>query len=199
MQFWNLQSLKRLCLDGVGLTVFPPSVGRLRKLEVLSVTNNKMNDLPVTLAFCQNLKELNLQKNSFTRLPGIIVRLPNLRDLRRLDNPLPSLWNGFAQPPHINIKTPSAPTTKEKPTFNPDSLQTLCTKVAFSHHIDYWANGRVGPLQCKILDHLASQFTVCEHCNAAIPKKGNFIFVDRIVTNKYLLRYINTGTHTYAW
>ena len=168
-QFWSLQNLKGLCLDGVGLTEFPPSVGRLRQLEVLSVKKNRLQDLPVTLAFCQNLKELNLQQNRFTRLPGIILHLPNLKELRRLDNSLPPLWNGFASAPHINVNKPSK---QQNTTFNPDTLQTLCTKVAFSHHIDYWADGSVGPLQCKTLDYLASQFTICENCNAAIPKRG---------------------------
>lgn len=161
----------------MGLTTLPPSVGRLRQLEVLSVKNNMLNDLPATLAFCQKLKDLNLKNNQFRRLPGILLSLPNLQELRRLDNPLPQLFNGFVQPPHITIKTPDstlASSQQQKPSFNPDSLQMLCTKVAFTHRIDYWACRSVGPLQCKTLDHLALQFTVCEHCNTAIPKTGTY-------------------------
>ena len=175
MQFWNMQNLKRLSLDSMGLTTFPPSVGRLRQLEVLSVKNNELHDLPVTLAFCTRLKDLNLQNNKFKCLPGVLLRLPNLQELRRFGNPLPQLSSGFYQPPHIYIHTPSRSSRYLKPTLM--SLQSLCTKVIFTHHIDYWANGTVGPLQCKTLDRLASQFTVCEHCNIAIPNKGIYMYL----------------------
>ena len=183
-QFWNLHHLKRLYLDSMGLTTFPASVGRLRQLEVLSVKNNQLNDLPITLAFCKKLKDLNLSNNKFVFLPDVLLRLPNLQELRRLDNPLCQLYHGFEHPPHINISTPSnsVPCSQQtKPTFNPDSLQTLSTKAAFTHHIDYWANETVGVLQCRILDHLASQFTVCEHCNAAMSKTGMYISTEHII------------------
>ena len=171
IQFWNMQNLKRLLLDSMGLTTFPPSVGRLRQLEVFSVKNNELHDLPVTLAFCTKLKDLNLQNNKFKRLPGVLLRLPNLQELRRFGNPLPQLFSGqFYQPPHIYINTSSGSSQCQKPAFM--SLQSLCTKVIFTHHIDYWATGTVGPLQCKILDCLASQFNVCEYCNRAIPITG---------------------------
>lgn len=161
----------------MGLTVFPASVGRLRQLEVLSLKNNQLNDLPITLAFCKKLKDLNLSKNKFNLLPGVLLRLPNLQELRRLDNPLSQLYHGFELPPHIKISTPSnsVPSSqKTEPIFNPDSLQTLSSKAAFTHHIDYWASETVGALQCRILDHLASQFTVCEQCNAAMSKTGMY-------------------------
>lgn len=162
-----MQSLKRLLLDNMGLTTFPPSVGRLRQLEELSVKNNELHDLPVTLTFCTQLKDLNLQNNKFKCLPGVLLRLPNLQELRRFGNPLPQLSSDF---PHIYINTPYRPFLSLKPTLM--SLQSLCTKVIYTLHIDYWATGTVGPLQCKILDCLASQFTVCEHCNTAIPNAG---------------------------
>ena len=168
IQFWNMQNLKRLSLDGMALSALPQSVGRLRQLEVLSVNDNQLRDLPVTLTSCVNLKELNLKNNNFNRLPGILLRLPKLQELRRLDNPLPQLFGGFEQPPHINIKTPS--TTKQPHTT--DSLQSLCSRVVFTQNVDYWSSGRVGPLQCKLLDSLAAQFTLCAHCNKAIPTKG---------------------------
>lgn len=182
-QFWNLHNLKRLYLDSMGLTTFPASVGRLRQLEVLSVKNNQLNDLPITLAFCKKLKNLNLSNNKFAFLPDVLSRLPNLQELRRLDNPLHQLYHGFEHPPHINISTPSnsVPCSQTKPTFNPDPLQTLSTKAAYTHHIDYWTNETVGVLQCRILDHLASQFTVCEHCNASMSKTGTYTSTEHIM------------------
>ena len=160
-------------MDGTGLSSFSPSVGRLRKLEVLSLAKNNLTDLPVTLGFCENLKTLNLQGNKFRYIPGIVLHLDKLEDLRRLDNPLPPRWSGFETAPHIN--TTSKGDDKKEKVYNPDSLQTLCTRVAFTNHIDYWKLDTVGPLQCKILDSLASQFVICENCHAATPKRGTHL------------------------
>ena len=171
MQFWSMKSLKKLCLDEMGLTTLPPSVGQLRQLEVLSLKGNNLRDLPVTLIFCQKLKDLNLKKNQFHSIPGILLRLSSLQELRRHDNPLPQLYHGFEAPPHIKISSQSSSTKQTNPVFNPGSLQSSCTRVVFTHHIDYWANSSIGSLQCKILDCLASQFTLCDHCNAAITSK----------------------------
>ena len=168
-------------MDSTGLKKFPPSAGRLRKLEVLSLSKNKLEDLPVTLGFCQSIKVLNLQGNQFRRIPGIVLHLKNLKELRRLDNPLPPRWQGFASPPHVNV--PKQSTSSKENIYNPESLQTLCTKVTFTHQVDYWKHESLGVLQCKTLDSLASQFTVCEQCHTAIPNTGK-------LSNKYRLAVI---------
>ena len=182
-------------MDSTGLKKFPPSAGRLRKLEVLSLSKNKLEDLPVTLGFCERIKVLNLQGNNFRRIPGIVLHLKNLEELRRLDNPLPPRWQGFASPPHVNV--PCQPTSKsnEKNIYNPESLQRLCTKVTFTHQIDYWKHESLGVLQCQTLDSLASHFTVCEQCHTAIPNTGkqtnrlaNIVMISNIICRTLLLR-----------
>ena len=171
-------------MDSTGLSAFPPSVGRLRKLETLTLSKNNLSDLPVTLSFCENLKVLNLKGNGFNRIPGVVLRLKKLEDFRRIDNPLPLRWNGFASPPHVTSsysnpdpnKKSKAQNSKTKDgvqvAYNPDGLQMLCTKAVFTYQLDYWKLDMLGPLQCKILDSLASQFVICENCHTAIPKQG---------------------------
>ena len=171
-QLWNLYNVKKLNMDDTGLTKFPPSVGRLRKLEVLSLSKNKLNDLPITLGFCKELRVLNLQKNSFTRIPGVVLHLEKLEDLRRLDNPLPPRWNGFPSHPHVNKYNRAPAKPKQPAVYNPESLQMLCTKVVFTHKIDYWKRDTLGPLQCKTLDNLAADVTICENCHTTVPKQG---------------------------
>ena len=159
-------------MDSTGLKKFPPSAGRLRKLEILSLSRNKLEDLPVTLGFCENLMVLNLQGNKLRRIPGIVLHLKKLKELRRLDNPLPPRWDGFQSPPHVNVRNQSTSNSDKKKVYNPESLQAFCTKVAFTHQIDYWKHDTLGPLQCKTLDSLAPSFTICENCHAAISKTG---------------------------
>ena len=152
----------------MGLTSIPPSVGRLRQLEVLSANNNSLSSLPVSLAFCENLKQLNLKDNKFNMIPSLVLRLPQLKDLRRLGNPLPQLYHGFETSPHIKVSTLNSGKQTTSAVFNPGSLQSLCAKAAFNNKIDYWTTGRVGPLQCMTLDYFATTFKLCEHCNRVV-------------------------------
>ena len=170
-----MQGLKRLILDNMELTFLPPSVGRLRHLELLSANGNLLSSLPVTLSFCENLTELNLQINQLSNIPSTVFNLPHLKDLRRLGNPLPELYHGYEPPPHIKISTPTSAQQSLHTLFNPESLQSLCAETVFAHKIDYWASGSsVGPLQCRHLDCLASNFKLCEYCNRVIPNPGEY-------------------------
>ena len=185
-------------MNDTGLKYFPPSVGRLCKLEVLSLNGNELSELPVTLGFCKQLKVLNLQKNQFTRLPSVILHLEKLEDLRRLDNPLPPRWNGFASFPHLTTSKSMPKTDEQKVVYNSDSLQMLCTKAIFTSHIDYWRLDSVGPLQCKMLDHLAKEFAICENCHSVVHKQGMLsmrLYPDGNITlANYLYKYI-CSTH----
>lgn len=199
--------LKKLYLENMELTSLPPSVGRLRHLEILSAKENKLTSLPITLTFCESLRELNLQQNSLRTLPSTVIHLPQLRDLRRLNNPLPQLFNGFEGAPHITISSTPNTSKQENVLFNPDSLQGLCAKASFTHKIDYWSTENLGQLQSRIMDCLASNFKLCEHCNRAIPPSSKcsrwtncgevdlqcwfFCFVEEMTVDVMLLRYLD--------
>lgn len=179
-----MQSLKKLVMDNTSLQTFPASVGRLRKLEVLSLTKNNLRDLPVTLRFCQNLRVLNLQRNNFRQIPGIVLHLKKLEELRRLDNPLSATYD-ISGPRYVRCQTNTPKKTGNTPIkFNPHSLQTVCSKTIFSSQLDYWQKTTVGPLQCKTLDSLAATFALCEHCNRAIPCQGKHTYYVIIIIIK---------------
>ncbi len=161
-------------MDNTGLKTFPASVGRLRKLEELSLSNNKLCDLPVTLRFCKNLRVLNLTKNKFKQIPAVVLHLEKLEFLKRLDNPLttrdmmtgPMYTRGIGKP--FTNSNSSDGTTTSTVKYNPQSLQTLCTQTIFSTQVDYWKQLSIGPLQCKTLDRLAGTFSLCENCQRVI-------------------------------
>lgn len=52
-----------------------PSVGRLRSLQELSVSYNRLTDLPLTLRLLRNLRTLDITGNPFFRLPGAVYHL----------------------------------------------------------------------------------------------------------------------------
>ena len=155
----------------MGLKELPPSIGRLRRLKHLSISNNYLSTLPVTLAFCQSLSYLNISKNKFRVVPGIVLELQQLEDLRRLDNPLHKRWEGYERVPHISLVRLKS--TAKKTIYNPDSLQALCTRTVMTCHVDYWSEGSFPPLQCKMLDSYASLYTYCGNCHNVINTTAN--------------------------
>ena len=164
-------------MDEMGLETFPASVGRLRKLEVLSLAKNQLSDLPVTLQFCNNLRVLNLQGNKFQQIPAVVVHLESLENLKRFYNPLTPSHN--MPPPRYtrchdcsNKQNTVSASTPVK--FNPRGLQALCTQTIFSTNVDYWNQIFIGPLQCKTLDRLAGEFALCECCKKCIVNRGGY-------------------------
>lgn len=97
----------------------------------------------------------------------MILELKNLKDLRRLENPLKERYNGFAVFPHL-VKS----SMKGSKKTNADSLQALCTKTIMTCNVDYWSQSDFPPLQCKMLDSFAPQYTYCEYCHDAINTIG---------------------------
>ena len=157
-------------MDATQLQKLPPSVGRLQKLELLSLNDNKLKDLPITLSFCENLKVLNLKQNKFVHIPGVVMHLEKLEELRRLNNgQLAKRWEGFERAPHVTVKQEK---TQTKTAYNPDMLQNLCTKLTLKIKLEYWKLNILGPLQCKTLDRLATQFLICEGCGSPIYSDG---------------------------
>ena len=63
-------------------------MGKLPKLQSLSLSDNKVESLPPTLAQLTNLHSLNLHNNKLTTLPMEILQLWNLRELSLRENPL---------------------------------------------------------------------------------------------------------------
>ena len=169
VQFWSLSQLKTLKLDKTGIQLLPASVGRLQELEVLSLKSNGLTGLPITLGFCKNLKHLNLQGNKFTAIPGIVLKLKGLDELHRFYNPLLQRWNGMENPPHIRSSKVTPPSKK---TWTPDNLQSLAARTVMAEQVDYWQNSRFPPLQCKIIDSLASKYQYCGHCHQTIVGVG---------------------------
>ena len=187
IQLWNLQNLKKLSLDGTALKAVPASVGRLRKLEVLSLSKNSLKTLPITLGFCEKLKVLNLQRNHLRHIPAVVLELSNLTELKRLDNPLTERYHMPA--PHYVLKHTRIAETEnknEKKVYNPKSLQTLCTKSVFTSKVDYWKQACLGPLQCKILDQLATTMDVCDNCGTVVFKQGKVFYLCPLI---YPIRY----------
>lgn len=94
---WNLndstmKSWKGVFLDGEGeviglkldsrnITVIPPEVGQLRKLQKLDLQFNDITTLPIEIGELNNLRVLILYENNLTSIPSSIGDLDNLTEL----------------------------------------------------------------------------------------------------------------------
>lgn len=161
--------MKKLSITESHLKSLSGSVGRLQKLEHLDLSSNQLSSLPITLSFCKHLNTLDLHNNSFKQLPGVILQLHNLQTLRRLQNPLTPRYQCFG--PHYTRKIDRAK-SDGKTVYQPLSLQATCTTVVFTSKLEYWKMDYIGPLQCKTLDRLATQFSICDNCSRMLPDQG---------------------------
>jgi len=76
-----LRGLKRLSLNGLGLTAFPPEIfdeELADTLEILDLSGNALDSLPEELPRLHRLRILFASGNRFTELPAVLGRCPNL-------------------------------------------------------------------------------------------------------------------------
>ena len=110
------KKVTELLLSSQNLEQFPSDIALYENLEILDISNNKINDIPPQIGllpklkkvnashnwlrdfpFCPNLEHLNLEDNQFTQVPEAIYRMP-LVYLNLSNNQL----SGFI--PHFKIK-----------------------------------------------------------------------------------------------
>ncbi|XP_065205966.1 uncharacterized protein LOC135835565 [Planococcus citri] len=79
------KNLKLLSLKGNNLERLSASVGGLKNLETLYLSNNNLTDdsIPNTLSFCEKLRTLYLDNNRILRLPGFLLKMKYLWILKR--------------------------------------------------------------------------------------------------------------------
>ena len=153
-----LQNLKKLTMDHIGLKVVPGSVGALKKLEILSVASNNLQNLPVTIRYSHNLRYLNIMDNDFQYcIEGIVLQLGNLKVLDHDRKARPACERGYT---HAMATRDCAQ--------RPYRLQTICAGAVFSAQMDYWGPGVIGGRQRKVLDEQANRLDLCHNCKKAI-------------------------------
>ena len=158
-------------LNNAQLSHLSASIGRLKKLKILSLNGNNLTTLPNTLSFCTSLEELNLESNSFSILPGVILWLDSLNTLRRYGNyrlhvGAADLATRARREGYITVITEQVRDEIEREVV---PLKLLAVQSIMISKIDYWSSVNLAPAVCKILDMCQSEYKICDHCFAAIP------------------------------
>jgi internalin A len=114
----NLEELVLLYLNQMPLTKLPSSIGKLKKLEVLSLSNNafpeqRIRNFPKSMTNLKNIKNLDLSElrlkkfpqwicsltalevldlrgNEITTLPDCLKKLNHLKEIKSGDNEIPT-------------------------------------------------------------------------------------------------------------
>ena len=121
--FDNMPNLVKLVLDKNHFTNLSTHLGRLTKLEYLSMAKNRLNTLPPTLGSLGELKHLNLRECNLKALPPEAWYCAKLETLNLSANVLESFPKpGSAPPPSTTVAQTSggpAPTsaTNSSPNF----------------------------------------------------------------------------------
>jgi hypothetical protein len=121
-ELFTFRQLRRLHLDGNDIRVIPELLGEnLLNLEVLTLSNNKVEELPGSFARLRNLKSLHLSNNCFVNFPTSVCELKRLLFLDLSTNEiaqLPADIEGL-----ISIETLLL--FQNKLDYLPDSIGTL--------------------------------------------------------------------------
>ncbi|KXZ55866.1 hypothetical protein GPECTOR_2g1417 [Gonium pectorale] len=84
----RLSRLERLSVSGNRLRALPASLGALEALQALVVSRNALEGLPAELGGCVRLEELDAQSNELRSLPPALGALKRLKTLQLDNNPL---------------------------------------------------------------------------------------------------------------
>lgn len=80
-----------LSLNSLSLTEVPPEIGKLQKLKVLHLRDNKLTSLPNEMKDLFSLKQIGFSKNEFTSFPNVLLSLNNLEGIYFGDNKIKEL------------------------------------------------------------------------------------------------------------
>eukprot|EP00201_Polytomella_parva_P021854 CAMPEP_0175043730 /NCGR_PEP_ID=MMETSP0052_2-20121109/3371_1 /TAXON_ID=51329 ORGANISM="Polytomella parva, Strain SAG 63-3" /NCGR_SAMPLE_ID=MMETSP0052_2 /ASSEMBLY_ACC=CAM_ASM_000194 /LENGTH=171 /DNA_ID=CAMNT_0016306865 /DNA_START=405 /DNA_END=920 /DNA_ORIENTATION=- len=85
------------------LQTLPESIGRLNKLETLSVYGNYLTDLPYSIQNLTSLKKINVGRNRMLRIRGELALCSALEELDFMNNELITLPLELAQLKNVKV------------------------------------------------------------------------------------------------
>ncbi|KAJ8308992.1 hypothetical protein KUTeg_013866 [Tegillarca granosa] len=133
-------SLKYNCLDSL-----PADIGRMKRLEYLALTNNKLQvqSLPYTLTFCKKLRTLLLDNNLLDALPGFLLKMSTIKTVHRHGNH--NYFKSTFMWYHTDVDYRIIPVwaNSSPPLKNPHSLQFWAAKTLIGLKVDFYSDPSV--------------------------------------------------------
>ena len=80
-KMWGMKNITRLTLSHNKITELPPAVASMENLEILNLFNNLLEEVPQSLCGMPRLRILNLGVNKLSKLPRGFGSLPSIEIL----------------------------------------------------------------------------------------------------------------------
>lgn len=161
----RILSLKYNCLEAI-----PADIGRLRNLEYLALTNNRlqMHSLPFTLTFCGKLRTILLDNNQLDALPGFLLEMSSIETVHRHGNH--NYFKSTFMWYHTDVEYRIIPTsgTNVLPSLSPETLQFVSAQCIIGSRKDFYNDPDVAGILKDFISDIYSLFNVCSHCNAVL-------------------------------
>lgn len=103
----SLSWIKKLELYNCNLESLPDEISKLKRLTILDLSHNKLQDLPIGFYKLSGLQSLNLSSNNINTLHEDIEGLKSITNLNLRDNQISTLPNNFVklvQLKHIDLE-----------------------------------------------------------------------------------------------
>lgn len=169
-EIFKCRSVTYLSMKYNYLDRIPPDIGQMKKLEYLSLTNNKLQikSLPFTLSFCTKLKTLLLDNNLLDALPGFLLKMPSLESVHRHGNH--NYFKSTFMWYHTDVyeRILGVPgIVNFQPIKDPERLQFWAAKAVIGSKIDYYADPSVAKVLEGYISEIYPRFNICGYCNTA--------------------------------
>merc|ERR1711997_126288 len=80
-RMWNMKNITRLTLSHNKITEVPPAIANLENMEILNLFNNSLEEVPISLSGMPKLRILNLGINKLNNLPRGFGSFPSIEVL----------------------------------------------------------------------------------------------------------------------
>ena len=179
-QIFKCPSVCWLSLKYNYLDRLPADIGRMAKLDTLSLTNNKLQNksIPFTLTFCSNLHTLLLDNNLLDALPGFLLNMPALKTVHRHGNHNYFKSTFMWYHTDVNERILAISGTNDFMPRDPESLQFWAARTIIGLKLNFYAEPSIAPVLKDYISENYTLFNVCGHCNTAklSSQPGMFIF-----------------------
>jgi Leucine-rich repeat (LRR) protein len=110
---YDCQALEQLELDHSNLHSLSPDIGRLKKLKILTLTDNNLTRIPDEIGNCTSLETILLSHNILKSLPKSLSTLEKLKEVDLKDNAFERFPSFILQRPDIKWQLKDNPLLKE--------------------------------------------------------------------------------------
>ncbi|KAL8622836.1 hypothetical protein ACOMHN_026957 [Nucella lapillus] len=169
-ELFQCSNVRLLSLKYNSLDHLPSDVGRMKRLEYLALTNNKLQvrSIPHTLIFCRSLRTILLDNNLLDALPGFLLQMPSIRTVHRHGNH--NYFKSTFMWYHTDVYYRIIPVVGYPPPpirVKNQTLQFWAAKSIVGCKRDFFSDVSIASVLKDYIADIYHLFNVCHNCSKA--------------------------------